>query len=752
MKKHVFYIGILILMMNAGVYMDLNFSDFQLENSDNGDEVKKKDVLFSPISFATEKSLGELADSHNLSINANVALWELQDPMYLKTYKQEFNSMVVGFDNMWQYIHPERYTYDFNATDAIVQIGKDLDMPLIWRGEILWMTQYPSWLANGDGNQITDFNKTELIDILEDHIETVVGRYKDDFEAIYIANEILDSPYFYGAPYNYDDFTTEMRHNFWYDVIGPEYISIAINKTHEVAPDVKIFMNEGLCWGDNVGLSLARSNYFYDLIVNLINTGHHIDGVGLQYYTLENDSLSRVNYDWDARELEVQQFIDLGLEVHISEVGVIVEPPFTDTKMQKQAELYQKTLELALLHENVTSFTMWGMADKSALYIEDESWYIYDRNLEPQPAYYALKHRLENNTELYQHDFNNAIINPPENLVSDLAWGQNSPVNINYEVSIADYDGSGSWNIAYGDGTPVVGLNPSDKFSINIKQYPSEKVYWNFSDYFDIDMKFAENINLYECDYSFYENWYMIKNIWFPAPPEWIIQIIPDGSRLTWEDIEVKLDTLKGYYFNATDIAFINNVTSFGFEFHTDAYDLSTIWCKSTGLIEYYHYHGYYADGQMPLDFEFFLNNEIIHVISAPSNLSFEVGVSIPQILTWVLLDNTISSPLYNVSVNSVIMVENDPWPTNKIFTYDVSTLPVGIYEIEIVFDDGMGNTVVDDVSVSVNLHPITNPTDPPEETESSESGGIPGYNFPSMIVGMVVVAIGFIKKKQKMA
>ncbi|UYP45667.1 hypothetical protein NEF87_001952 [Candidatus Lokiarchaeum ossiferum] len=118
---------------------------------------------------------------------------------------------------------------------------------------------------------------------------------------------------------------------------------------------------------------------------------------------------------------------------------------------------------------------------------------------------------------------------------------------------------------------------------------------------------------------------------------------------------------------------------------------------------------------------------EEIPIILTAGDLFYEEGESQPQILTWTIIDNTYKAPTYNITMDGVVMVENEPWPGNKSISYDVSALAAGNYVIELIVSDGMGNTARDAVIVSVyalsdNSPHITSPEDLTYYAGSTES------------------------------
>jgi endo-1,4-beta-xylanase len=557
-------------------------------------------------------TLGALAQKNGLSITTFLSHWETYNPLYLKTLLRETNTITVGWDAWWARIHPERDRYEFAEVDNLVRLAQKYNKSLIWRGEFLWMTGYPSWLAHDPTpwqlNQVTDFNRTELLSILDDHIETVVGRYKGKINAWYVANEVIESPYFFKEPWTFNNYTTEMRHNFWYDVIGPDYLAYAFNKTHEVDPSAKLLLNEGLWWGDCPALARARCDFFYDLVVDLLDQGVPLHGVGLQYYTLEHTTEWYQGYDWNQRHEEVQRFVDLGLEVYISEVDVEVKPPLTEAKLQHQAELYQQTLDLALDHENVTSMTIFYLADKDTVGNRPPYMGIFDHNIEPRPAYYALKHRLQGNTTLYQHDFDDPKVNPPSEIVPDMDWGTRPLITTRYEILTSNFKGTGSWDIASGNLVSAT-LRPGNRFWVNITRLPAvdfEHACWNASDYFDVAISGdGFYYGPYEGDYSFYDCNHFIRGIWYPLTPEWLLKTIPEGSRLTWNDWIFNFEEHSEYSFSDPEPSFTDNETIIGFQVENENISLIVEWDKTTGVLVYYHYEGIEVPGQLPLDLEF---------------------------------------------------------------------------------------------------------------------------------------------------
>jgi hypothetical protein len=456
-----------------------------------------------------------------------------------------------------------------------------------------------------------------------------------------------------------------------------------------VDPDAKLFINDAFWWMDTPGLARVRCDFFYNLVVDLLNQGVPIHGVGLQYYTLETVLYPRIQgYDWTQRKEEIQRFTDLGVEVQISEVGVTIKSPFTHEKRQHQAELFQKTLDMCLQNKKVTTMTIFEFCDKATYVPLKESWYVFDRDIEPLPAYYALKHRLQGDTTLYQHNFEDPQVNH-RITVPDMDWGVKPLVSSQYKILTSNYNGTGSWNISNGN-TLLATLKPGDSFLINISKSPTDKAYWNDSDYFHIDISGDGFINGHNSgNYSFYERWHFIRGTWYPGTPEWLRKIIPDGSRLIWNDWITNFQDHSVYAYSDPQPTFTNTDTTIGFHVKNETMSLTTQWDKKSGVLAYYHYVGTDSSGQMPLDLEFVLDSSSVTGINEraipgefylaqnfpnPFNPSTTIEYSVPKAAF-------VSMRMYDILGREVAtLVDEKKQPGTYQLSWDASMIPSGVY------------------------------------------------------------------------
>src|SRR5438270_13246637 len=130
--------------------------------------------------------LRDAAEKRGFYIGAAVAMQPFRnEPLYQETLKREFNIIVAENAFKWTGIHPGKDHYNFADTDALVALAEANRMKI--RGHTLvWHNQLPRWLTTGN------FTRQEAINLLRDHINTVMGRYKGRVLVWDVVNEAID--------------------------------------------------------------------------------------------------------------------------------------------------------------------------------------------------------------------------------------------------------------------------------------------------------------------------------------------------------------------------------------------------------------------------------------------------------------------------------------------------------------------------------------------------------------------------------
>jgi len=305
-----------------------------------------------------------LAERCGIYIGAAVERSLLDIPDYAYTLKREFNILTTENALKFANVHPQPDTYSFDDADYIISFAESNGMKV--RGHTLvWHQQLPTWITQGR------YTREEWINILREHIMTVVGRYRGKIYAWDVVNEAVE-----------DDGT--LRDNIWLKNIGPEYIELAFRWAHEADPQALLFYNDYGAEGLGV-----KSDAIYSFIKSLLDKGVPIHGVGLQMHiSLENPP--------NPQEIaaNIRRLNDLGLEVHITEMDVRIKTPARWEDLIKQAEIYREILKVCLSAERCKVFVMWGFTDKHSWIPSHFAGYgaalIFDESYKPKPAYYYI--------------------------------------------------------------------------------------------------------------------------------------------------------------------------------------------------------------------------------------------------------------------------------------------------------------------------------------------------------------------------
>ncbi len=292
------------------------------------------------------------------------------DWQYAALLSRELNVVVPENVMKFANIHPTPDSYNFAPADQLVSFAEGNGM-LVRAHTLLWYQSDPEWVKEGD------YSPAELENILHNHINSVVSRYKGRIFAWDVINEEVSE-------------NGELRDNVWLRGIGPQYIDLAFQWAHEADPNALLFYNDD---SHEQGAGV-RSDAIYNLVKRLRNRGVPIDGVGIQMHVSLGSAPSI-----DDLETNIERLGLLGLVVHITEMDVRLSEPADPESLDAQAQVYRDVLDACLFEANVCkALVMWGLTDKYSwipnAYAGFGSALIFDANFQPKPAYAALQEVL----------------------------------------------------------------------------------------------------------------------------------------------------------------------------------------------------------------------------------------------------------------------------------------------------------------------------------------------------------------------
>lgn len=317
-----------------------------------------------PMYAAADFPIGVAVDAGELTAN----------PVYEAITRKQFNSITPENVMKTAYIQPERGIFDWAATDSLLAYSKNHGKRLHGH-TLVWHQQLPAWMDAFEGDA------TAWDQLLKTHIQTIVGRYKDDILSWDVVNEAF-----------LED--GSLRNSLWLQKLGPAYIEKAFRYAREAAPDALLFYNDY-----NLESNPAKLRSVLSLLNGLRNRGVRVDGIGVQMHV-------SIAYPEPAQIAKAfQQISAEQYRVHVSELDVSVNP--FGRAMETNAKIWKQQADLLgaivfqyrqIPQQLQFGITLWGVSDRNSwiryFYQRADYPLLYDDQYQPKPAYCKMKELL----------------------------------------------------------------------------------------------------------------------------------------------------------------------------------------------------------------------------------------------------------------------------------------------------------------------------------------------------------------------
>lgn len=328
---------------------------------------------------ADTQALRDYAEKSGKKIGVAVPVWRIDVtndglPETQAVYNN-FNILVAENEMKIDALQPNRGQFEFYHGDNLVNFAERHGMTV--RGHTLcWYKQVSGWISS-DGGQKNDHNysREELLEILKDHITTVVTHYKGRVHEWDVVNECLadDQSIVRTNPTAY-----ALRPSVWYTGIGEDFIDSAFVYAHRADPDAKLYLND---YGVEMQGS-AKTQAYYNLARRLQKSGIPIDGVGLQCH-LTVGELDSAKFDNN-----VKRYASLGLTCIVTELDMSIPDLGAADAYEKQAAEYRTIANVLIKYDHCPNLVIWGVKD-------DQSWrggepLLFNAAMQAKPAFYAL--------------------------------------------------------------------------------------------------------------------------------------------------------------------------------------------------------------------------------------------------------------------------------------------------------------------------------------------------------------------------
>lgn len=306
----------------------------------------------------------------------------------------EFNSITPENSLKWMYLQPKLNQFDFSVADKYVQLGLQNNMYIVGHA-LVWHSQLADFMQNIQSS-------TEMNAHVQNHVNTVVSRYKGKINAWDVVNEAFN-----------EDGT--LRTSVFYNQMGEDYIDQVFQWAAKADPDADLIYNDYNVYKPSKRAGILR------LVEKLKSNGTKISGVGVQaHWDLNSPSLQEI-------EQIILDISSVGVPVSFTELDISVLPspwelvgaevsqnfselegdptmnPYPnglpDAIQNQLAKRYEDIFKLFIKHKDkISRVTFWGVMDKHSWLndwpIKGRTNYplLFDRNYQPKKAYQSVIH------------------------------------------------------------------------------------------------------------------------------------------------------------------------------------------------------------------------------------------------------------------------------------------------------------------------------------------------------------------------
>jgi endo-1,4-beta-xylanase len=270
-----------------------------------------------------------------------------------------------------------------NADTALAFAQKN---GLQMRGHTLvWHGQTPRWLftAGYDDDPEAPFVTREVLlkrmeNYIRQELEYVNSNYPGVIYAWDVVNEAIE-------PGDGQEHYIRTTNNYWYDVLGEDYIEMAFTFARKyAAPDQKLFYNDYGTYEKNKLFPICD-------MIGKLKEKNLIDGIGMQdHIALDYPAIQDYQY-------AINKYAELGIEIQVTELDINNEDN-SEEAQQKLASRYKLVMTILMnciekRNANITSVTFWGLTDDRSWLNNSESAnypLLFDKDLKPKPAFFGV--------------------------------------------------------------------------------------------------------------------------------------------------------------------------------------------------------------------------------------------------------------------------------------------------------------------------------------------------------------------------
>jgi len=288
--------------------------------------------------------------------------YALRSDLYDQIFETEMNAMTSGM--FWtDGSRPSRTEFDFSEMDSKVDWGRARDMELHGH-TLVWFEEIPGWLKAAP--------HADIEAIMNEHIDTVVGRYAGKITLWDVVNEAVN-----------DDGTLRQHHE-WAEAMGDDYIRKAFVRAHAADPNAILRYNEF-----SIEDNRAKFERVKALLINLKKQGAPVHALGWQMHVKPG------SFDPATLLARMNEIADLGFDNYISELDVELPADASEADYEQQRQTCKEVVETFLAARRHKSIVVWGLRDGDPWSgLTENHPLLFDENFHKKPAYFGVQEAL----------------------------------------------------------------------------------------------------------------------------------------------------------------------------------------------------------------------------------------------------------------------------------------------------------------------------------------------------------------------
>ena len=288
------------------------------------------------------------------------------DPVYANLVATHFSRLTPEWEMKMEYILRPDGSFQWDRPDAMVDFAQAHGMAfhghtLVWYAE------------DGDMFQKLKGKPNAFLNFYVDYIQTVMKRYRGRIHGWDVVNEpIMEEG-------------EGLRQCLWNQVLGDDYVGLALTAAHEADPDAVLLVNDYY-----LEIKPKKRATFLKMCERLLKSGAPLHGIGTQSHMFADIQPGLI-------KTAIRDIASLGLKVHVAEVDISVAGAKAGgNQAEPRFGQIRALTELVEAYHDVPAaqrygFTFWGVRDSDSwlngpkeFNCSDEPL-LFDRSGRPKP-------------------------------------------------------------------------------------------------------------------------------------------------------------------------------------------------------------------------------------------------------------------------------------------------------------------------------------------------------------------------------